>query len=189
MKKGNLMKTRISRMALILVVFTGLLAAQTPEPNPLTVYVPKNMKPYYLDLLLKGEKHEAEMSDAARLQMMQKHLAYVRSQGEAGKFLLVGPLTEENRLRGIAVIRAESPEEAGRIAAGDPAVQDGHMGAELRPILLEDLSSIRFEYPAGNQSSAKLTAVHCETQRAAEVQPGSGLSVKIRGNPSRTPTK
>ena len=63
------------------------------------------------------------------------------------KFLLVGPLTEESRIRGIAVIKADSLEEAQRIAAADPLVQAGRLTVEVHPIMLEDLSSIHFEYP------------------------------------------
>ena len=75
-------------------------------------------------------------------QWTPKHLAYIRSQAEAGKFVLVGPMREENRLRGSAIIKADSLEEAQRIASGDPLVQSGHLVVEVHPILLEDLSRI-----------------------------------------------
>ena len=78
---------------------------------------------------------------------MQKHLAFIRSQVESGKFVLVGPMTEENRLRGVVVIKTDSVEEAQGIASGDPLVQSGHLPVEVHPIKLGDLSSIRFEYP------------------------------------------
>ena len=97
-------------------------------------------------LLLKGRPDTA-LPAAERPQWMQKHLAYIRSQTEAAKFKLVGPITEENRLRGIAIIKADSMDEAQHIASGDPLVQSGHLVVEVHPILLEDLSSIRFDYP------------------------------------------
>jgi len=78
---------------------------------------------------------------------MQKHLSYIRSQVEAGKFVLVGPILEESRLRGIAVIKADSLEEAQRVASGDPLVQAGRLEVEVHPIMLEDLSGVRFDYP------------------------------------------
>ncbi len=126
----------------------GILSAQTPVANPLTPYIPKNMKPYFLDLLLKCDKPEAGVTPAADAERMQKHLAYIRSQVEAGNFVLVGPLTEENRIRGIAVIQAASLAEAQRIASNDPVVQSGHLSVEVHPILLEDLAGVRFDYPA-----------------------------------------
>lgn len=109
------------------------------------------MKPYYLDLLLAKDGTEAAIPDAERMQRIQKHLAYIRSLAEAGKFMLVGPVTEEGRIRGIAVIKAESMEEAQRIASGDPLGQKGEFTVEVHPIQLEDLSSIRFDYPALKQ--------------------------------------
>ena len=130
------------------LAFAALLVAQTPVDNPLAPYIPKNMKPYYLDMLLLKDKPDTALPEAERPQWMQKHLAYIKSQVDAGKFVLVGPITEENRLRGIAVIKADSLDEAQQIASGDPLVQSGHLVVEVHPILLEDLSQIRFEYPA-----------------------------------------
>ena len=126
----------------------GILGAQAPVENPLAPYIPKNMKPYYLDLLVKSDKAETAVTPAENAEQMQKHLAYIRSQVEAGKFVLVGPLTEDNRIRGIAVIQAASLEEAQRIASGDPSVQSGHLAVEVHPIMLEDLTGVRFDYPA-----------------------------------------
>ena len=132
-------------MALTIAVY---LAAQAPPENPLAPYIPKNMKPYYLDVLVKSDKPEPAITPEENTVRMQKHLAYSRSQAEAGKFVLVGPLTEDNRIRGIAVIQAASLEEAQRIASGDPVVQSGHLNVEVHPILLEDLSGVRFDYPS-----------------------------------------
>jgi len=143
------MKLRMKKMfpALMLGVVAAL-GAQAPVENPLAPYIPKNMKPYYLDLLVKSDKPESAVTPAENVERMQKHLAYIRSQVEAGKIVLVGPLTDDNRIRGIAVIQAASLEEAQRIASGDPTVQSGHMAVEVHPIMLEDLGGVRFDYPA-----------------------------------------
>ena len=143
------MKLRMKNVCMALTLgVAGVLGAQTPVENPLALYVPKNMKPYYLDLLLKSDKAEAMVTPAENTERMQKHLAYIRSQVEAGKFVLVGPLTEDNRIRGIAIIQAASLEEAQRIASGDPVVQSGHFAVEVHPILLQDLAGVKFDYPA-----------------------------------------
>src|SRR5690348_1308030 len=134
------MNSRVKILLLMLTVgVASVLGAQTPVENPLAPYIPKNMKPYYLDILLRSDKAEAAAAPAENAERMQKHLGYIRSQVEAGKFVLVGPLTEDNRIRGIAVIQAASLEEAQRIASGDPVVQSGHFMVEVHPILLEDL--------------------------------------------------
>lgn len=143
------MKLRMKNILLLLTLgISAVLGAQTPAENPLAPYIPKNMKAYYLDLLMKTDKAEGTVTPAENAERMQKHLAYIRSQVEERKFVLVGPLTEDNRIRGIAVIQAASLEEAQRIASGDPAVQSGHLAVEVHPIMLEDLGGVRFDYPA-----------------------------------------
>jgi len=127
--------------------FSALLLAQTPAEDPLAPYIPKNMKPYYLDMLLLKDKADTALPEAERPQWTQKHLAYIREQVEAGKFVLVGPIREDNRLRGVAVIKADSLDEARRIASGDPLVRSGHLTVEVHPILLQDLSLVKFDYP------------------------------------------
>lgn len=127
--------------------FGVLLAAQMPTDSSLAPYIPTNLKPYYLDMLLLNDTPDTAQSPADRTQRMHAHLAYIREQVERGNIVLVGPLQEENRLRGIAIIKAGSHEEAQRIASGDPMVQSGHVTAEVHPILLQDLSSVRFDYP------------------------------------------
>jgi uncharacterized protein YciI len=126
----------------------GCLLVQAQAENPLAPYIPKNTKPYYIDLLMRKGSPVAEMPEAERAEWMQKHLSYIRSQVEAGKFVLVGPVTEDASLRGIAIIKADSREEAQRIAAGDPLVKAGKLEVELHPIMLEDLSGVHIDYPS-----------------------------------------
>jgi len=142
------MRIHIRGLALsLLLIMATLLVAQTPADNPLTPYIPQNVKPYYLDMLLLKDKPDTALPATERTQWMQKHLSYIKSQVDAGKFVLVGPVTEEDRLRGIAVIKADSLEEAQRIASGDPPVRSGHLVVEVHPVMLEDLSGVRFDYP------------------------------------------
>jgi uncharacterized protein YciI len=146
------MATQIRKVILACTLgFSALLWAQTPTDDPLAPYIPKNLKPYYLEMLLLKDKPAAALPEGERTQLMQKHLAYIRSQVEAGKFALVGRLTEENRLRGIVVIKADSLEEAQRLASADALVQSGQLVVEVHPILLEDLSAVRFDYPQMNR--------------------------------------
>lgn len=141
----------VVQILLLVALARAFVAAQAPANDPFAPYIPKNLKPYYLDMLLLKDKPDAALPEAERAQWKQKHLAFIRSQVEAGKFVLVGPLTEENRLRGIVVIKADSLEEAQRSASADPLVQSGQLVVEVHPILLEDLSSIKFDYPALNE--------------------------------------
>src|ERR1700704_6033381 len=133
------------------VLFTLILllscaaVAQTPGEFPQGANVPKNLKQYFLCLLEKGEKWTpVQFADPA----MQEHLAYIREQVEAGKFVVVGPALDQGRIGGMAIINATSLEEAQKIANGDKMVQSGRLVAEIHPVMLEDLSALHIEYPA-----------------------------------------
>ena len=123
----------------------GAAVAQTPREFPQGANIPKNMRPYFLCLLEKGEKWTpAQFADPA----MQEHLAYIREQVEAGKFVVVGPALDEGRIGGMAIINAASIEEARKIADADKMVQSGRLVAEIHPVMLVDLSGLHMEYPA-----------------------------------------
>jgi uncharacterized protein YciI len=129
------------------IVAACILRAQEGAQNPLAPYIPKNMKAYYLEMLLVNDHPPSELDAIQSVTLKQKHLAYLRSQIEAGKYLIAGPLTEENHLKAIGVIQAASLQEAQRIVANDPMIQSGQMTAEVHPVLLEDLSAIHTDYP------------------------------------------
>jgi uncharacterized protein YciI len=130
------------------IVLGGAAVAQTPGEFPQGANIPKNMRPYFLCLLEKGEKWTpVQFADPA----MQEHLAYIREQVEAGKFVVVGPALDEGRIGGMAIINATSMEEAKKIAEADKMVQGGRLVAEIHPVMLEDLSALRIEYPAKGQ--------------------------------------
>jgi uncharacterized protein YciI len=133
------------------VLFTLVLllscagVAQTPGEFPQGANIPKNLKPYFLCLLEKGEKWTPiQFADPA----IQEHLAYIREQVEAGKYVVVGPVLDEGRIRGMAIINAASIDEARKIVNADKMVQSGHLTAEIHPVMLADLSALRIEYPA-----------------------------------------
>jgi uncharacterized protein YciI len=138
-------QTALRTLALLL---TGAAVAQTPGEFPQGANIPKNMKPYFLCLLEKGEKWTpVQFADPA----MQEHLAYIREQVEAGKYVVVGPALDQGRIRGMGVISATSLEEAQKIVNADKMVQSGQLVAEIHPVMLADLSALRTEYPAKTQ--------------------------------------
>ncbi|MBI4522904.1 MAG: hypothetical protein HY695_03715 [Deltaproteobacteria bacterium] len=60
---------------------------------------------------------------------LDQHLAWMRLQHEAGRILFSGPTAD--RKLGIYVIRADSREEAERIAASDPYTAAGFCAFDL----------------------------------------------------------
>lgn len=129
----------------LVLLLAGAAVAQTPGEFPQGANVPKNMKQYFLCLLEKGEKYKPmQFADPE----MQEHLAYIREQVEAGKYVVVGPALDAGRIGGMAIINAASAEEAKKIVNGDKMVQSGELVAEIHPVMLADLSALHTEYPA-----------------------------------------
>jgi uncharacterized protein YciI len=136
--------TRTALFALALLL-GGAAIAQTPGEFPQGPNIPKDIRPYFLCLLEKGEKWTpVPFEDPA----MQEHLAYIREQVEAGKYVVVGPALDQGRIGGMAIINAASMEEAQKIVNADKMVQGGRLTAEIHPVMLADLSALHIEYPA-----------------------------------------
>jgi uncharacterized protein YciI len=106
--------------------------------------IPRNLKNYYLCLLRKGDRWN-ETQDSPEL--MPQHLAFLREQLEARRFLLTGPILDQNDdLVGITILTAENLEEAQTLANQDPGAQSGRLKMEVRPVLLPSLDAVRAEY-------------------------------------------
>jgi uncharacterized protein YciI len=104
------------------------------------------MKNYFVGFLVRGEKSTQTPPKEELDQLMQRHLAYIRSQTEAGKYALAGPFLDDGRIAGILIINAASAEEAKQIVSGDPMVRSGRLSPEIHPAMPADLSCVRMEY-------------------------------------------
>ncbi len=87
---------------------------------------------YQLVLLVRPAQRpdipEAEVEDIQR-----RHLAHLGQLAAAGKIVIAGPFGDQDdpRLRGLALYRVGSVEEARRLAEADPAVQAGRLEVEV----------------------------------------------------------
>ncbi|MGI8960729.1 MAG: YciI family protein [Bryobacteraceae bacterium] len=129
-----------------LLLLLGALAPQTDSKPHQHLDIPKGMRHYFVGFLVPGEKWAQTPPKEELDQLMQKHLAYIRSQAEAGKYALAGPFLDNGRIRGILIINAASAEEATQIVSGDPMVRSGRMSSEIHPAMLADLSCVLMEY-------------------------------------------
>jgi uncharacterized protein YciI len=128
----------------LVLLLAGAAVAQTPSQAPPPPNIPKNMKQYFLCLLTKGDKWTpVQLTDPA----MQDHLVFVREQIESGRFVVAGPVLDQGRIGGMAIINASSLEDATKIVNGDKMVQSGRLTAEIHPVMLADLSALHVEYP------------------------------------------
>jgi uncharacterized protein YciI len=124
----------------------------TEERNPKEMGmrdVPKNLKLYFLGLLKRGPRwNETEGSEAAEL--LPKHLAYMRDQSEAGRYLAAGPVLDQSELAGVLLISAETIELAVALVQNDPGVRAGRLAVEVHPVLLPALEAVRAVYREGS---------------------------------------
>jgi uncharacterized protein YciI len=120
----------------------------TEERNPKETGmrdVPKNLKPYFLGLLRRGPRwNETEGAEAA--QLLPRHLAYLREQSEAGRYMAAGPVLDESEFAGVLLIAAETLEAAVTLAQNDPGVRAGRLAVEVHPVLLPALDGVRVVY-------------------------------------------
>ena len=107
--------------------------------------VPKNLKPYFLGLLRRGPRwNETEGPEATDL--IQRQLAYLREQFEAGRYLVAGPVMDQGEFTAMLLIAADTYVAALALAENDPGVRAGRLVAEVHPVLLPALDAVRAVY-------------------------------------------
>jgi uncharacterized protein YciI len=105
--------------------------------------VPRNLKPYFLCLLKKGQRWNMTESNE---DLMQQYLAYLRKEIEARHFIFAGPVTDDGDIVATAIIEAPTAEEAQAFANANPGVQSGHFVVELHPCFLPSLDGVQVQY-------------------------------------------
>ena len=79
-------------------------------------------------------------------EVFRAHQDYMRSQVEAGRYKVMGPLEDNSEIRGIVILEAATLEAARALVAGDPAVRGGVFTIEVYPAILPDLSPVVVQY-------------------------------------------
>lgn len=115
---------------------------------PRIVDVPRNLKPYFLCLLRKGPQWD---NPQGHEDLMPRHLAFIRHHTQAGAIVFAGPAlghaqNPSDDVTGITILRAENLQHAQSLTSQDPAVQAGHLIADLRPVFLPSLDALHVEY-------------------------------------------
>jgi len=142
---------RKSLATILLTLLSSIVAAQNSGPQAPKLDIPKGMKQYFVGLLVKGPKYTPNMPAEEHTNLLQKHLAYIRSQAEAGKYRLAGPFLDDQRIEGLLIIATPTIEEAQHVMKGDPMVQIGRLAIELHPAMLANISCVLTEYEKGSQ--------------------------------------
>lgn len=107
--------------------------------------VPKNLQPYFLGLLRKGARwNETDGHEA--MELLPRHLAFIREQIEKGRYIVAGPVTDESDLVGIMIVKAASLEDAVALVSQDPGVRAARMSVEVHPMLLPSLDGVHVNF-------------------------------------------
>jgi len=132
--------------ALVLVAalgITGLLIAASParcqdapaaEGSGATAQAqpPMEFDTYQL-VLLKRPAEPTKYPEEKLQEIQAAHLGHLMKMAREGHLVVAGPFgdQEDERLRGLALYRVGSVEEARRLAEADPAVQAGRLEVEV----------------------------------------------------------
>jgi uncharacterized protein len=117
----------------------------TASDRPRVKDLPREIEPYFVGLLRKGERwNDTEGAEAADL--TARHLAFLREQIEAGRFVLAGPIMDDGSLAGILIISAKNIQEARAIAAEAPGVKAGRLAVEVYPAFLPSFKGFKVRF-------------------------------------------
>ena len=117
---------------------------QNPREHPQR-NIPKNLKQYYLGLLMKGARWNM-IDDREAQNLLPQHLAFMRTQIEAGHYIVAGPVNDEADYVGMMLIEAASKEEAMAIGLADPGVKAERLALKVLPVYLPALDGVRVVY-------------------------------------------
>jgi uncharacterized protein len=107
--------------------------------------VPREIEPYFIGLLRKGERwNDTQGAEAADLTARQ--LAFLREQVEAGRYVVAGPIVDEGSLAGMMIIAAKTAQEAIAIAMEDPGVKAGRLAVEVHPAFLPSFKGFKVRF-------------------------------------------
>ncbi len=106
--------------------------------------IPRNLKPYYLCFLVKGERWDDPEGAES---LMPAQLAFLREQVEWRRYKVAGPVTDGGEIVGFSIVEAVDADAALAWVQQDPAVVAGRVSARILPVILPALDSLKVEFP------------------------------------------
>lgn len=119
-------------LAALLLLLAPLPAGSQEAPEPEPASPPMEFDTYQLVLLKRPAEPEEYPPERAQ-EIQAAHLGHLTRMAQEGHLVVAGPFgdQEEETLRGLALYRVGSVEEARRLAEADPAVQAGRLEVEV----------------------------------------------------------
>ena len=131
-------------LATLFVLCSMACLGQNSSPAQ-TLDIPKGLKQYFVGFLVRTAKPDS-VSQEEKQKLFQKHLAYIRSEVEAGKYRLAGPFQDNGTIAGILIIDTPTIDEAKEIINKDPLVLSGRLSTEVHSAMLADMSCVQMQY-------------------------------------------
>src|SRR5689334_12359052 len=112
----------MKKLVLGVILLLSSAAFAQHDNFPPGLEIPANMKQYFVVFLVEDKKAPPKQPDPAT---MKAHLATIRANIEAGKYVLAGPFIDHARIGGMFIVNAATQEEAMQLVSADPMVKSG----------------------------------------------------------------
>ena len=121
-------------LALLIALAVGLFAGRSlaEDAAPAKPKATPKFEKLQVVFLRRSDK-AVDLTRAERRALNPRHLAHMDDLAKKGLLVLAGPIGEkdaDSTLKGICIYRTDTREEAGKLAAEDPAVKAGALDAE-----------------------------------------------------------
>lgn len=89
------------------------------------------MKQYVICFLIEGPNRDHPTAEADVIQAA--HLAHLEDLAKRNKICMVGPMGDDDNIKGVIIFNTPTIEEAKALAKADPAVKAGRLLVEVHP--------------------------------------------------------
>lgn len=120
-----------SKTLLLVTVLAPLMMLAQTQSAPATKSAASRQYFFYQLVLLVRPTDAPQLDPDAAQKLQDAHMANIRKLAKQGKLVLAGPFLDDTPLRGIFVLKTESPVEAKHWISTDPAMQSNRLAPEF----------------------------------------------------------
>jgi uncharacterized protein YciI len=120
-----------SKTVLLMTVVALLMMLAQAQSAPATKPAASHQYFFYQLVLLFRPADAPQLDPEAAQKLQEAHMANIRRLAKEGKLVLAGPFLDDTPLRGIFVLKTESPVAAKHWTSTDPAIQRNRLAPEF----------------------------------------------------------